>query len=343
MVFKKRFITFIALASSLSCIYSQKQSIKYIDVIYFKDGTKVEGTIVYKVPKVNVSISRHNHVYGTDSVYTYPLNLVDRIVKEPENKSLLNSKEEPQTSTAAAISSNSSNNPAIQDLIKDRPFEMGLMQHKDKMQFQVTQKPQKTFINEPTFNISTIDTPGEMGIVDPSDPEGLYRKLREKGIKTRFIASGLRSITDYQYTHGIGAVKNNRFDFATSIGFQFNPYVYTGLGVSYGLTLNKKESSLPIFLNTKINIMDKQVSPYFNLKAGYSVMDAKGIYVNPGIGISFFGPKGIGAMNLELGYSYQIANYHTWSEATRTRTKINEDFHGISLKASFEINIITVK
>lgn len=327
----KRLISIIAFASSVIYIVAQ-QGTKYIDVIYFKDGSRVEGVIVYKVPNVKVSISRHNYLTETDSVYTYKLDIVDRIVKEPIGGNKI----------VKEGSSKANQQTNLGGLTKDTPFEAGFIQQPIDMKFSSTPQPEKVYKPEPSFSANMGTGLGKTGTSDPSDPEGIYRKLRKYDQPWNMQISGLRGITDYQYTQGIGSVKNNRFDFSGSLGYQYNPYVFTGLGISYGLSLNKKESSLPIFFNTKINFQDKKTTPYFNLKVGYSIKDAKGIYLNPGFGMTFY-PKGNQALNIGLGYSYQKALYNNWSKKENKRISFNEDYHGVSIKLSYEINIISVK
>lgn len=336
MIPRRRLISFFAFTSSFICILAQ-QSTKYIDVIYFKDGSRVEGIIVYKVPNVRVSISRHNYLTETDSVYTYKLDLIDKIVKEP-----IGGKPTVKEGVSTTAGANTNKQSNLGGLINDTPFDAGFMQQPIDMQFRSTPQPEKVYKPEPTFSASPGMGIGKTGATDPSDPEGVYRKLRKYNHQWNMQISGLRGITDYQYTQGIGNITNNRFDFSLSLGYQFNPYVFTGLGVSYSLSLNKKESSLPLFINTKINFLDKKTTPYFSLKTGYSVKDAKGIYLSPGFGMTFY-PKGNQSINIGLGYSFQKAKYKNWSSETNKRLSFNEDYHGIYFKLSYEINIISVK
>lgn len=335
MIPQKRFISFIAFTSTFVCMLAQ-QSLKYIDVIYFKDGTRIEGVIVYKVPNLQVSISRHNYLTETDSVYTYKLDIIDRIVKEPIGSKTI------QKEGSANASANPNNQSNLGGLIKDTPFNTGFIQQPLDMKFSATPQPDKVYKPEPSFSTNLGALPGNTGATDPSDPEGIYRKARKTIQPWNMQISGLRGITDYQYTQGIGGVKNNRFDFSLSLGYQFNPYVFTGIGVGYGLSLNKRESSLPLFINTKINFLDKRSTPYFSLKAGYSVKDAKGIYLSPGIGMTFY-PKGNQSINIGIGYSYQKANYTNWSAEDNKRLSFNKDYRGLYIKLSYEVNIISVK
>lgn len=52
------------------------------------------------------------------------------------------------------------------------------------------------------------------------------------------------------------------------IAYQFNPYVFTGIGV--GVDIWKHTAFIPIYANVSVNFIDKKVSPHWYLNAGYS-------------------------------------------------------------------------
>lgn len=323
------------------------QKTTYIDVIYFKDGTSVKGTIVYQVPKVRVSIRRTNIRTQTDSVYTYPMANVVKIVKEPLNGMLQNnqtvSDRRLQAENNVVSTTSNSISTAQKRSSSDRvdiPQMTGLIT--DKMKLKPITQTVKADIPKPVYNDVPTLVDGKETSSDEMDLNALYKRANERGHNWYREMRGLRVYMDYGYTHGFGKVKNNRFGWATSLGFQFNPIFYLGMGASYSMTLNKKESSIPIFINSHINFLDNSVTPFFDLKAGYSALEAKGWYVSPSMGVSF-AIKGTQAFSIGLGYSFQQAKYKKWSEEENKKIRFKDTYNGLQLKLTYEFNIYTIK
>lgn len=337
MIQTKRLITVIAFVFPFVYLSGQYGE-KIVDVIYFKDGTRVEGTIVYKIPKVRVSISRHNYITEIDSVYTYPLDIITKIAREPAKKLSKTNENLPNTNNATAIKQKS----GLDGVTNDTPFKMGFIQQPNEMKFKSIAEPERVYTPQPSFSFQPGTNPGKTGTADLADPEGIYRKLQEQKRNCNLSISGLRSITDYHYVQGIGNIKNNRLDLSTSLGLQFDSHLFLGLGISYNLSLNKKESSVPIFINTKFNLLDQKSTPYIGLKTGYSILGATGLYICPNIGMTFF-PRGTQAINIGLGYSFQKAKYRKWSNEYNMNKSFHDDYHGLYIKLSYEINIISFK
>lgn len=323
------------------------QKTTYVDVIYFKDGTSVKGTVVYQVPKVRVSIRRTNIRTQTDSVYTYPMSNIAKIVKEPIGRMPQNSQTisdrrlQAESSTPSTTSNNFSSTQNKSSLERlDIPQMTGLMTDQTKLK-PITQTV-KADIPQPVYNEVPALVEGKGTSSDEMDLNALYKRANERGHNWYREMRGLRIYMDYGYTHGIGNVKNNRFEWATSLGFQFNPIFYLGMGASYSMTLNKKESSIPIFINPRINFLDNNVTPFLDLKVGYSALEAKGWYVNPSVGVSFV-TKGTQAFSIGVGYSFQQAKYKKWSEEENKKIRFKDVYNGLQLKLTYEFNIYTIK
>lgn len=323
------------------------QKTTYVDVIYFKDGTSVKGTVVYQVPKVRVSISRTNFRTQTDSVYTYSMANVLKIVKEPLNGTLQN----PQAvsdrrlqAEGSAVPAASNNFPTTQSQSSldrsDIPQMTGMMT--DKMKMKPITQTVKADIPKPVYNEAPALVDGKETSSDEMDLNALYKRANERKYGWYRSITGLRMLIDYGYIQGIGNIKNNRFEWATSLGFQFDPIFYLGMGASYSFTLNKKESSVPIFINPRINFLDNNVTPFLDLKVGYSALEAKGWYINPNVGVSF-AMKGTQAFSIGMGYSFQQAKYKKWSEEENKRIRFKDVYNGLQLKLTYEFNIYTIK
>lgn len=319
------------------------QKTKYIDVIYFKDGSSVKGTIVYQIPKVRVSIKRTNIRTLTDSVYTYPMIDIAKIVKEPISGNMEETQviSDRRLQAEGNVATTNSNNPK-QSLFEpsNTPQMSELMI--DKMQFKPIVQTMKADVPKPMYNDVPALIDGKNASSDEIDLNALYRRANERHFGWYRDIKGIRVFLDYAYTQGFGTIKNNRFDWATSLGFQFDPIFYLGVGLSYSMTLNNKESSVPLFINPRINFIDSNVTPYFDFKGGYSPIEGKGLYFNPSVGISCVTNR-TQALSIGIGYTYQKSKYKNWSEKQEKKIHYNDTYNGIQLKLTYEFNIYTIK
>ena len=97
-------------------------------------------------------------------------------------------------------------------------------------------------------------------------------------------------------------------------GYQFSPYLSAGLGL--GVNVYTGVVLMPVFIGVRANFMDKRVTPFLALDAGFAYSrkeliggslasdDKGGLMVCPAAGVKFFViPKM--ALNLSLGFRYQ--------------------------------------
>jgi hypothetical protein len=101
------------------------------------------------------------------------------------------------------------------------------------------------------------------------------------------------------------------FGITTSQGYQINPYIYVGAGLGVHLySMDNFETSvaLPIFANFRANFTKTKVSPFFDAKIGYSVVDLKGLYLSPSLGVRIGLSNNLG-LNIKVGYSAQKFTY----------------------------------
>lgn len=101
------------------------------------------------------------------------------------------------------------------------------------------------------------------------------------------------------------------YGLTTSQGYQINPYIYVGAGFGVHIyTMDNFETSiaLPIFTNFRANLTKTKVSPFFDAKIGYSVVDLKGWFFSPSFGVRIGLNNNIG-LNLKVGYSAQEFSY----------------------------------
>jgi hypothetical protein len=92
-------------------------------------------------------------------------------------------------------------------------------------------------------------------------------------------------------------------------GYQFNPYFYTGLGISSWLYISSEISwskIFPIYADFRLDLMYKKISPYISLDLGttlrlYDGFEVIGLFIDPAIGVSYNLSERLG---LNAGISY---------------------------------------
>lgn len=107
---------------------------------------------------------------------------------------------------------------------------------------------------------------------------------------------------------GVGENGESLFSLETLHGIRMNPYIFVGLGIGLHTYDTSKGCVIPIFLNATGYFMDKKLSPYAALSAGYGIGAGEdlggigGLYLAPEVGlkIGILGDKAI-----EAGIQYQ--------------------------------------
>lgn len=122
--------------------------------------------------------------------------------------------------------------------------------------------------------------------------------------------SGYRGFIDFGGAIGTGGA-DGVLSLTTSHGYQVVPYFYVGAGLSldyhfiYG-------TFLPIFANARVNFINNYITPFFDVKVGYSPIGS-GVYFSPTIGVDYSMNRNIG-LTFSLGYQMQGADIdqETW-------------------------------
>ena len=153
------------------------------------------------------------------------------------------------------------------------------------------------------------------------------------------VQRGYRGFFDIGYTVGTGDWDDtNRVEFATSHGYQFNPYFYAGLGVGVNYYHQAEIWEIPIFADLRVDILNNWITPYVDFRIGYSVYDATGFYMSPMVGcrFDFGGPValnfGIGytMQKMEVDYGYYYRGYYYYADSSK------ENMGGFSIKLGIE-------
>ena len=126
------------------------------------------------------------------------------------------------------------------------------------------------------------------------------------------IQEGYRGFADFSYTLGVGdwGKNHDRIGIMTSHGYQIAPQFFAGVGVGFNYYYdgNDELCSLPIFAHFRSDILNNEITPYVDLRVGYSLIDVKGFYINPSVGCRFELNDNIG-LNVGIGYTMQKAQF----------------------------------
>lgn len=334
-------LLFVILLFSNCCIFAQNKP--DADKVYLKNGTIIKGIIVEEIPNKTISILQTNN--GKDSIYVYKSADVIMITKgNPNSIKTINDtlamrrRERNETQALsgnkqAPVNINKSPMKQNKDIDFTAPLKESIKQTRIEQPSQ-TEVPITIEQDSKTF-ISGAKTGGVEEVFDPYSPILPPRQRRQ----WQRDISGFRAFFDQGLTLGIGNIANHRWGTSASIGVQFNPIFYTGVGISYDMTLNDKEGSVPVFINPRINFLDNNsIVPFLDLRAGWSFLEGKGFYASPTAGVSFI--RGTSAYNVGLGYSFQRAKYKFRPDKSTTETfDVTNNFQGLFIRFTFEFNI----
>lgn len=199
----------------------------------------------------------------------------------------------------------------------------------------------------PGTSIKIQTTDGNILSYDMSEVEKI---TREKAPTTKFSSSnpggtqvGYRGFIDLNYTIGVGDFSIDRMGVSTTHGYQFCPYFFLGAGVGVDYFSKNEAFSVPFFADLRTDILNNTITPFIDFKIGYSVGDARSLYMSPSIGCRFGCGKN-SAVLISIGYTYlkpivtvEYKSYNAetgmWQNATISGREI---CGGITIKAGIE-------
>ncbi|MFZ4399088.1 MAG: hypothetical protein ACOYO1_03550 [Bacteroidales bacterium] len=119
-------------------------------------------------------------------------------------------------------------------------------------------------------------------------------------------------------------------------GYKFNPYFYLGFGTGWYHYFNAKFSVIPLFADCRINLSNRNFSPYLALAAGYyfsySGNKTNGLLVCPAIGFRF---KTNTYEAIHFGLSYEMQKLNSYQIVYSHYDTDFIHFIGINLGYSF--------
>ena len=135
-------------------------------------------------------------------------------------------------------------------------------------------------------------------------------------LKTNYPNKGYRGFGEIN----IGAGKDgadtefNHIAFLSAHGYQFNSKLFVGGGAGLNIYYNDNDGVvlIPLFADVRLDMVQSGISPFLDVRLGYSVGDNEGVYFAPSFGVRF-SKFHLSAGYLLQGYYYEVNKY---TEAT---------------------------
>ncbi len=148
------------------------------------------------------------------------------------------------------------------------------------------------------------------------------------------VKSGYRGFIDVAYLLGDCNIIDDchRLEVTTSHGYQFNPYIYAGLGVGFNVYKDFGLGTLgvfPVFAHFRYDILNRRITPFYECTIGYSFGDIEDIYASTALGCRF-GLANNKAINVSVNYSSQAFDF------TDGQYIYSTNMGGLGLKIGFE-------
>lgn len=182
----------------------------------------------------------------------------------------------------------------------------------------------KGFVIEqvPNSSLKIQTSDGSIFSYKMNDVEKITKAPNEKGSNKTDVNIKYRGFVDTRYTLGVGLGSGlNRAEIHTSHGIQIIPQLFIGAGVGVGYFYRSGEFTIPIFANIRTDILKSKVTPFVDVKIGYSVYSISGLYFSPSIGCK------INRFNIGFGYTLQNINFYGWNVG---------NVGGLSIKFGYE-------
>ena len=295
----------------------------YQEIVYLNDGSILKGIIIEQVPYDYLKIET-----SSGKIYTIDMRNVEKITKERQQANTQSSNRSAPVENRSTQSYNRStqnNNRSAQSPIR--------RQYNNQYTYQNTRtSPAKS----QSYDDDYYDDYSDYSYFPNSGYKGFIELGFSFGTNTRVKVNNRNT----SYSETIGGV--HRFEFSTSHGFFFNPYFFLGLGAGIhfytGYTdendkyqsFDEVDIAVPIFANIRSHFIDSKVSPFIDMKLGYSVHEITGTYFSPSIGCRF--AKGSrSAFWVSMGYTLQQSR----EEYSGYKTSTNFDAFSIKLGWDF--------
>jgi len=303
---KKITILFVLFFATTFCSIAQD----YQEVVHLTDGSIIKGFILEQVPDDYLKIET-----ASGKIYIIEMYEVEKITKE-RTRARTQSQTQMRTQTQAQSVnrrqySNQYNYPG--DRNTRRESQRYYNDDYDDYNDYYDNKQYSFFPNK-----------GYKGFIELGFSYGTNSSVKYNNQKTNF-----------------GGV--HRFEFSTSHGFFISPYAFLGLGAGIHFytgysdddgnyqSFDEIDLAIPIFAHVRTHFIDKKVSPFVDVKLGYSVHEITGTYFSPSVGCRF--SKGSrSAFWISMGYTLQQSS----EEVDYYGYKVSTNFDAFSIKVGWD-------
>ena len=107
-----------------------------------------------------------------------------------------------------------------------------------------------------------------------------YRKDTNDRKAARNTLKGYKGFVDFAYIGDVSDYNASKIELSTTHGYQFNNYFFVGGGVAFNYYTDADLYAAPIYANFRANFINKKVTPFADVKAGYAVGDIEGAYAS---------------------------------------------------------------
>ena len=144
--------------------------------------------------------------------------------------------------------------------------------------------------------------------------------------------AGLKGMLEIGYAIGENIYSEVPISFMASVGWQCNPHLFIGCGTGENFFTDPGIYSIPFFGEIRTTILKGAISPFVDVRTGYSIADLKGFYFSPSIGCRF-GSRINTALYISIGYELQRSDRETLINNGYKSTKT---VGGASVKFGFD-------
>ena len=289
----------------------------YQDVVYLYDGRILKGVIIERIPLDYLKIET-----SSGRIYTIDMREVEKITQERQ-----------QVNTQSTNINAPVENRSTQSYNRST-------QSPTRIQYYNNQYTDQNIRTSPSTNQSYVDDYYYDNISDYA----YFPNRGYKGFIELCFSYGTNSRLNFNYgnrSHSESIEGVHRFEFSTSHGFFFSPYFFlgAGIGIHYytGYTdendtyqsFDKVDTALPIFANIRSHFTDSRVSPFIDVKLGYSFDKITGTYFSPAVGCRFANGSR-SAFWISMGYTLQQ------SKEEYSSNKSSTNFDAFSMKLGWD-------
>ena len=157
---------------------------------------------------------------------------------------------------------------------------------------------------------------------------------RSKGFEYSLGLSAMHSSFRHSCNIGSGEFADGACSLLTSYGYRFSPHFYLGAGGGLLYDMQVGNCYMPIYIDSRIDFLKKKVTPFINLKYGYTPVDFAG-KGDPGIFYSIAVGYSFGVWDI----AFQYMNQHSSGTCDKYRNVTNECVGSDEMKKMFGLTL----